>query len=79
MCIDRGGEFGGDILIADIQELRKVGRIRNYPRRINAKEVLIPQKGEESKFPVADGTAKVSGRDCEFREPTQRREHRFKR
>ena len=45
-----------------------------YPRRINAKEGLIPQKGEEFKFPIADGTAKVSGRDCEFREPTPRRE-----
>ena len=33
-----------------------------YPRRINAKEVLITQKGEEFRFPVADGTAKVVGK-----------------
>ena len=32
------------------------------------------QKEEEFTFPVADGTAKLSGRDYEFRESTQRRE-----
>ena len=45
-----------------------------YPRRINAKEVLISQKGDEFIFPVADGTAKLPGKDHEFREPTLRRE-----
>ena len=45
-----------------------------YPRRIIGKEVLISQKGDEFIFPVADGTARLSGRDHEFREPTQRRE-----
>ena len=39
-----------------------------YPQRINAKEGLTTQKGEEFIFPVADDTAKVSGRDYEFRE-----------
>ena len=43
-------------------------------RRINAKEVLAPQRGGYFTFPVADGTAKLSGRDHEFREPTQRQE-----
>ena len=28
-----------------------------YPRRINAKEVLISHKGEEFMFPITDGTA----------------------
>ena len=41
---------------------------------MNAKEVLTPQSGEDFIFPVADGTAKLSGRDHEFREPTPRRE-----
>ena len=45
-----------------------------YLRRINAKEVLISQKGEEFIFPIADGTAKLSGSENEFREPTPRRE-----
>ena len=42
-------------------------------RRLNAKEALITQENEFM-FPVADGTAKLSGRDYEFREPTPRRE-----
>ena len=46
-----------------------------HPRRINAREVLVSQKGEEVIFPTADGTAKSSGRDYEFRVPTPRREH----
>ena len=37
------------------------------------KEVLIRQKDDEFIFPTADGTAKLSGRDFEFREPTLRR------
>ena len=32
------------------------------PRRINAKEIWISQKGDEIIFPIADGTAKLSGR-----------------
>ena len=43
------------------------------PRRVNAKEVLTPQKGDVFIFPIADGTAKLSWRDQEFREPTLRR------
>ena len=46
-----------------------------HPRRINAKEVLTPTKRDEFIFPIADGTAKLSGRDQEFREPTPR-QHR---
>ena len=45
-----------------------------YPRRIKAKEVLTPQRCEDFIFRVAAGTAKLSGRDHEFREPTSRRE-----
>ena len=43
-------------------------------RRINAKEVLIRQKHDDVIFTLADGTAKFSGRDYEFRESTHRRE-----
>ena len=38
-----------------------VGCVSIFPRRINAKEVLITQKGDEFIFPEADGTAKLSG------------------
>ena len=64
----------GDILIADLLELQKLAASEIYSRRINAKEVLISQKGEEFIFPVADGTVKLSGRAYEFREPTPWRE-----
>ena len=37
------------------------------------KEILITQKGELV-FPVADGSAKITGRDYVFRKPTLRRE-----
>ena len=52
----------GYILVADIEELENMDASDIYPRRIHAKGV----------FSVADGTAKLSGRDHEFREPTLR-------
>ena len=64
----------GDFLIADLEELEKWDASEIYPRRINAKEVFISQKGEEFIFPVAGGKAKLSGSDDEFREATLRRE-----
>ena len=39
----------------------------------NAKEIITPKKSEHLKFPVADGTAKLCGRDYGVREPTVRR------
>ena len=36
--------------------------------KMDAKEILIRQKGDEFTLPFADGTAKLSGRDHEFRE-----------
>ena len=55
-----------DILTAEIEELEKLDASETYPRRLNAKEVLITQKDGEFVFPVADGSAKLSGSDCEF-------------
>ena len=60
----------GDILIADLEDLEKLDASEMYPRRINAKEVLISHKRDEFIFLAADGTAKLSGRDYEFREST---------
>ena len=42
----------GDILIADIEEVEKLDASEIYPRRLNAKEVLIYLKDRESVFPV---------------------------
>ena len=68
-----GGIWKGDILRADLEDLENLDVSDIYPRRIKAKEVLISQKDDEVIFPTADGTAKKSGRDYEFRVPTLRR------
>ena len=43
------------------------------------KEVLITQKDDDFIFPVADGTAKLTGRGYEFREPALRQESAVRR
>ena len=79
ICTDRGVIRKGDILISDIEELERMDASDIYPGQINAKEVLIRRKGDEFIFPFADGTAKLPGRDYEFREPTPRREQAVRR
>ena len=69
-----GGIWKGDTLIADLEELEKMDTSEIYPRRVNAKEGLISQNGEEFIFPIAHGTATLSGRGYEFREPILRRQ-----
>ena len=64
----------GDILIADLEDLETLDASDDYPRRIKAREVLISQKDDEFVFPIADGRAKLSGREYGFRAPTRRRE-----
>ena len=54
----------------DLEDLEKLDTSEIHLRRINAKET---QKENEFIFPVPDGTAKLSGSDYEFREPTPRR------
>ena len=73
------GLWKGDFLRADMEELENMDASEIYPRRMNAKEVLIRQKEDEFIFPFADGTAKLSGRDYEFRELTRRREQVVRR
>ena len=68
------GIWQGDILIADLEDLENLDTSNFYLRRINAKEVLITQENDEFTFPTADGAAKLSERDCEFRVPTPRLE-----
>ena len=62
-----------DILIADLEESGIMDASKFYSRRINAKEILIRQKGDEFIVPLAEGAAKLLGRDYEFRETTLRR------
>ena len=67
------GEFGKEMFWSQTlrswktwtrQKSGKPGRVRN----------LSPQRGENFIFSDADGTAELSGRDYEFRQPTPRRE-----
>ena len=51
-------------MVADIKELEI----------LDASEVLTPKRVRISKFPIADGTAKLFGRDYGVRESTLRRE-----
>ena len=66
MLCTRCGIWEEDMLIAEIEELEKLGASETYPRRLNAKEVLITEKDGNFVFLVADGSAKLSGRDYEF-------------
>ena len=68
----------GYFWIADLEELQKMNASDVYHRRTTAKEVLIRQKEDEFKFPIAGGTAKLSGRDYEFRISTPIQEQSVK-
>ena len=57
----------------------KFGVIEIYFKILNAQELLITQRDEEFVFPVADGSAKLSGENYEFQEPTLRRESTVRR
>ena len=59
----RGGIWDEDILIAEIEDLEKLDASEICPRRPNAKEVLITQKDGEFICLMADGSAKLSGRN----------------
>ena len=69
-----GRIWNGDILTADIKELEKMDASEISPRRRNAKEFWIIQQDGEFAFPVANDSAKLSGRNYEFQGSTLRRE-----
>ena len=47
----------GDIMVADIEELEEMDASQLHARRLNAKEVLPPQRSGNFIFPVADGNS----------------------
>ena len=57
-------------MVADIEELEQMDASELHVRRLNAKEVLTPMKGENFIIPVADGTVKIFGRDQDLRTST---------
>ena len=54
-----GRIWKGDIMIVDVEELEEIDASEIHAGRLNAKEVLMPMKGDNSIFPVADGTVKT--------------------
>ena len=55
-------------MVTDIEELEEeMDASELHARRLNAKEVLTPMKGDNFIFPVADGTVKIYGRDQRLR------------
>ena len=45
-------------MVPDIEELKEMDVSELHARRLNAKEVLTPQRSRNFIFPVADGTVK---------------------
>ena len=68
--LSAGGIWKGDIMVADVEELEEMDASELHARRLNAKEVLTPMKGEIFIFPVADGTVQTSGEDQDLRTST---------
>ena len=64
-----GGIWKGDVLVADLEELETMDASEIYSKRLNAKEVIFPQKGEFT-FPIADGRIRTPGEDQELRTST---------
>ena len=61
-------------MVADIEELEEMDASELQARRLNAKEVLTPQRSGNFMFPVADGTVKIFGREQRLRTSTLTRE-----
>ena len=57
-------------MVADIEELEEMDASERHARRLIAKEVLTPTKGDNFIFPVADGTVKISRGDQRLRTST---------
>ena len=50
-------------MVEDIEELGNLGASEIHARRLNAKGIITPKRSELFTFLVADGTAKLFGRD----------------
>ena len=48
-------------MVADIEELEEMDASELHARRLNAKEVLTPQRSGNFIFPVTDGTVRIFG------------------
>ena len=62
MCIVCGGFRKGDNLVEDMEELEILDVSQIHARKLNAIEFFMSKNGEDFKFPITDGTVKLSGR-----------------
>ena len=69
-ALDAGGIWKGDIMVADIEELEEMDASELHARRLNAKEVLTPQRSPNFIFPKANRTVKIFGGEQRLRTPT---------
>ena len=74
LCINRGRNLEKIYAGCRSGRFGKIGCIRTPSSKNQCKRSIDATKGRLFIFPVADGRAKLSARDCEFREPTPRRE-----
>ena len=73
ICIHRGEDFGKEILWSQtFRNWKTWTRQKSTLEESMQKKSIDTTKGEDCIFPVADGTAKLSGRDHECREPAWR-------
>ena len=63
-------ESGKETPWSQIEELEEMVASELHGKRLNAKEVLRPMRGENFIFPIADGTVKLSGGDQDLRTST---------
>ena len=59
-----------DIVVADIEALDEMDGSESRAKRLNAKEVVTPQRSGNFIFPVADGTVKIFGGEQRLRTST---------
>ena len=57
-------------MVADIEDSVEMDASELHARRLNAKEVLTPQRNGNFIFPVADGTVEIFGREQRLRTST---------
>ena len=68
-ALNAGRIWKGDVLVADLEELETMDASEIYSKRLNAKEVIFPQKGVFT-FPITDGRIKTPGEDQALRTST---------
>ena len=61
------GNWKGDVLIADLEELETMDASESYSKRLNAKEVIFPKENGNLICPIANGRIKLAGGDQELR------------